>query len=170
MEEIPLTPMGREDIHKLESTLLFATLFRPEVLKIIRDPTERLTWVDSLAVAAGAVAREKAGMSVGEIAKELGRTEQSIRKHLKGESKAGQLVRETFELLKQGKLNEIMSFLETVEESHRLKEELEKLKAEKLELEKKIAELKKLKLELEEVQKMVVKLREDFETLLGAKV
>lgn len=166
--EIPLAPIGREDIHKLESVLLFATLFRPEVLKMIKDPAERLTWVDSLAVAAGAIAREKAMMSVSEIAKELGRTEQSIRKHLKGESKAGQLVRETFELLKQGKLNEIVS-IEGIEESGRLKEELEKLRSEKLELEKRLAELEKLKLELEEIQKRVTKLRGELETILSAK-
>ncbi|MDK2796145.1 MAG: transcriptional regulator, partial [Archaeoglobaceae archaeon] len=96
MEEIPFSPISREEIHKLESILLFATLFRPEVMEMIRSSAERLTWVDSLAVAAGAIAREKARMSVSEIAKELGRTEQTIRKHLKGETKAGQVVRETY--------------------------------------------------------------------------
>ncbi|MFN3383727.1 MAG: hypothetical protein ACK401_02380 [Archaeoglobaceae archaeon] len=93
--------MGCEDIHRLETTLFFVTIFRPEVLKIIRESSERLTWIDSLAVAAGVVARERARMSLSEIARELGRTEQSIKKHLRGESRAGQLVRETFELLKQ---------------------------------------------------------------------
>lgn len=59
MVEVPLNPIGREEIHRLESVLLFATLFRPEVIELIKDPAERLTWVDSLAVAAGAIAREK---------------------------------------------------------------------------------------------------------------
>ena len=86
--EIHLNPVGRQDIHKLESVLLVTTLLRPEVLDMIRASTERLTWVDSLAVAAGALAREKAGMTLTQIAEELGRTEQTIRKHLKEESKA----------------------------------------------------------------------------------
>ncbi|MDI9646467.1 MAG: hypothetical protein QFX40_07255 [Archaeoglobales archaeon] len=164
--EIPLNPISREQIHKLESTLLFATLFRPEVLEIIRDPAERLTWVDSLAVAAGSIAREKAMMSVGEIARELGRTEQTIRKHLKGESKAGQLVRETYELLKQGKLNEVLSFVETVQESRKIREEVEKLKKEKQELEKKIEELKKLKNDLEDLQKKVSNMKDELERII----
>jgi len=74
--QIPLNPIGKQDIHKLETILLAATLFRPEVLDMIRSSVERLTWVDSLAVAAGALAREKAGMTLSEIADELGRTEQ----------------------------------------------------------------------------------------------
>ncbi|HIP75062.1 MAG TPA: transcriptional regulator, partial [Thermococcus paralvinellae] len=113
--EVPLNPLGRHEIHQLESILLFATLFRPEVIELIKDPAERLTWVDSLAVAAGALAREKAGMTISEIARELGRTEQTIRKHLKGESKAGQLVRETYELIKQGKLDELIKTIEMIE-------------------------------------------------------
>lgn len=126
---IPLNPVGRQEIHKLESILLYSTLFRKEVLDLIKDPSERLTWVDSLAVASGAIAREKAGMRVSEIAEELGRTEQTIRKHLKGESKAGQLVRETYELIKEGKLDESQIDLNIIlEENQKLKEENEKLK------------------------------------------
>ncbi len=128
---IVFNPVSREEIHKLESFLLFATLFRPEVLELIRDPSERLTWVDSLAVASAALAREKAGMTISQIAEELGRTEQSIRKHLKGESKAGKLVRETFELLKQGKLDDLLSNLEKRDEKgekEKIKEKLKKLK------------------------------------------
>ena len=69
-------------------------------------------------------------MKVSEIAKELGRTEQTIRKHLKGESKAGQLVRETYELIKQGKIDESQIDLNiTLEENQKLKEENEKLKS-----------------------------------------
>ncbi|MBO8138961.1 MAG: transcriptional regulator [Thermosipho sp. (in: Bacteria)] len=126
---IPLNPVGRQEIHKLESILLYSTLFRKEVLDLIKDPSERLTWVDSLAVASGAIAREKAGMRVSEIAEELGRTEQTIRKHLKGESKAGQLVRETYDLIKQGKLDEAQIDLNIMlEENTKLRSENKKLK------------------------------------------
>ncbi|SHH39969.1 transcriptional regulator [Thermosipho atlanticus] len=126
---IPLNPIGRQEIHKLESILLFTTLFRKEVLALIKDPSERLTWVDSLAVASGAIAREKAGMRITEIAEELGRTEQTIRKHLKGESKAGQLVKETYDLIKSGKINDIqVDFSMLIEENNKLKEENIRLK------------------------------------------
>ncbi len=141
--EVPLNPLGREEIHKLESTLLFATLFRPEVIELIKDPAERLTWVDSLAVAAGAVAREKAGMTVSEIAEELGRTEATVRKHLKGETKAGQLVRETYELIKQGKLDDLVKWIESAPGAGQ-SEELERIKKEKEELEKKLSEVREL--------------------------
>lgn len=96
-EEIPLVPVGREQIHRLESALLIATIFSPTVLKELENPTERLTWIDSLAVAAAALAREKAKMSIPQIAEELGRSEATIRNHLQGKTKAGQLVRETYE-------------------------------------------------------------------------
>ncbi|WP_457751892.1 hypothetical protein [Thermococcus sp.] len=141
--EVPLNPIGREEIHRLESILLFATLFRPEVIELIKDPAERLTWVDSLAVAAGAIAREKAGMTVREIAEELGRTEQTIRKHLKGETKAGHLVRETYELIKQGKLDELVRNVEVLAKGGQLvaMEEYEKLRREKEELEARVNEL-----------------------------
>jgi len=168
MEEIPLNPISKEEVHRLESLLLFATLFRPEVIEIIRNPAERLTWVDSLAVAAGAIAREKARMSLSEIANELGRTEQSLRKHLKGETKAGQLVRETYELIKQGKLSEILSLLEKFEESTKLKDEVEKLRAQREEFDRKIAELEKLKSELEEVQRRIEGVKKEIEKFLSA--
>ncbi|ASJ05638.1 MULTISPECIES: hypothetical protein [Thermococcus] len=150
--EVPLNPLGREEIHRLESVLLFATLFRPEVIELIKDPAERLTWVDSLAVAAGAIAREKAGMTVSEIAEELGRTEATIRKHLKGETKAGQLVRETYELIKQGKLDELVRNVEVLTSGGQLvaAEEYERLKREKEELEAKLKELEEKTSGLEE--------------------
>ncbi|AIU69407.1 hypothetical protein TEU_03075 [Thermococcus eurythermalis] len=150
--EVPLNPIGREEIHRLESILLFATLFRPEVIELIKDPAERLTWVDSLAVAAGAIAREKAGMTTSEIAEELGRTEATIRKHLKGETKAGQLVRETYELIKQGKLDELVKNVEVLAKGGQLvaMEEYEKLKKEKEELEARVEELEEKVKSLEE--------------------
>ncbi|NJD98781.1 hypothetical protein E3E26_03080 [Thermococcus sp. LS1] len=167
--EVPLNPLGREEIHRLESVLLFATLFRPEVIELIKDPAERLTWVDSLAVAAGAIAREKAGMTVGEIADELGRTEATVRKHLKGETKAGQLVRETYELIKQGKLDELVKNVEVLAKGGQLiaLEEYENLKKEKEKLEAKVGELERaLRNALAEKDELEKELRE-FERLAG---
>ncbi len=99
MSLVPLRPLGREEIGKLESALMVATLFRPEVIEALRDSGTRLTWVDSLAVAAGAIARHKAGMSASRIAEELGRTEATVREHVAGKTKAGKLVLETYEWL-----------------------------------------------------------------------
>ncbi len=151
--EVPLNPIGREEIHRLESVLLFATLFRPEVIELIKDPAERLTWVDSLAVAAGAIAREKAGMTVPEIAEELGRTEATIRKHLKGETKAGQLVKETYEQIKAGKLDELVRNIEVLagggklvpaEECEELRKKVEELESENRELKAKIENVRRI--------------------------
>lgn len=87
--EIPLRPLGREDVQKLEAVLLLGTVSRQDVIEKMRsaDPKDRMTWIDSLAVAAGALAREKAGMTVQRIADELGRGEQAIRSHLAGKTK-----------------------------------------------------------------------------------
>ena len=152
--QIPLNPVGREDIHRLETILLTATLLRPEVLDMIRSSSERLTWVDSLAVAAGALAREKAGMTLSQIAEELGRTEQSIKKHLKEESKAGQLIKETYEtikyLVKEGKnVNDVFPLI-ALDNVKSLKEEVEKLKKEK-----------------EEIRQTLVKIKEEVEALVS---
>lgn len=154
--QIPLNPVGRQDIHKLETILLTATLLRPEVLDMIRTSSERLTWVDSLAVAAGALAREKAGMTLSEIAEELGRTEQTVKKHLKEESKAGQLVKETYEmiktLVKEGKnVNDVFPII-ALGDAKGLKEEVEKLKKEKEEIKQ---SLTKIKEELEALVKKI---------------
>ncbi len=100
---IPLRPIGREEIHRLEVALLLGTLFREDVLDMLRSMEGRLTWVNSLAFAAAAVAREAAKMSVREIADDIGIAEASIRQHLQGKSKAGKLVRETYErFVKEG--------------------------------------------------------------------
>jgi len=132
MEEVPLKPIGREEIHKLESALLVGTLFRSEVLEALKNPEERLTWVDSLAVAAGALAREKAGMPVSEIADDLGRSEATIRNHLTGKTKAGKLVRETYErFAREGVKIEILKV-------EKLSRELEEEKKKREELEKKL--------------------------------
>lgn len=108
VSEIPLKPLTREEIHKLETALLFYTMLRKDVFEMIKDPEQRITWVDSLAVAAAALAREKAGMPIKQIAEELGRTETTIREHLQGKTKAGALVRETYEMLARGQLPELV--------------------------------------------------------------
>ncbi|HDJ89617.1 MAG TPA: transcriptional regulator, partial [Thermoprotei archaeon] len=95
-EEIPLKPISRKDIHRLETALIIATLLRPDVIEKVKHAEERLTWIDALAIAAGALARERAGIPVSQIADELGRTEATIRKHLSEKSEAGKLVKETF--------------------------------------------------------------------------
>ena len=154
--QIPLNPVGRKDIHQLESILLTATLLRPEVVEMIKNSAERVTWVDSLAVAAGAVAREKAGMTLPQIAQEMERSEEAVRNHLKGKSKAGQLVKETYEMLKkavkEGNINQLFPFTGFSEDSKKLEEEVEKLKKEKEELKQQLTKLK------EEVEELIKRL------------
>ncbi len=100
MEDIvPLNPIGRQDIHKLETVLLISALFDPEIIEKIKDPKERVTWIDSLAVAAGAFARRKANMTISEIAEELGRTESTIRNHLEGKTEAGKIINKVYQRL-----------------------------------------------------------------------
>ncbi len=163
-EEIPLKPVTRQDIHKLEVALLIATLFRPEVLDLIRDPSERVTWLDSLAVAAAALARHKAGMSTSEIADELGRSEGTIRNHLAGKTKAGKLVLETYEkFVREGvkiPLPEEIVGAAAPGEVTRLKEENERLRKENEELKRKLEELTK---ENEELKKVI----EQIKSLIG---
>jgi len=158
-EEVPLTPIGREQIHKLESALLIGSILRPDVLEELRKAEERLTWVDSLAVAAAALARERAKMTVSQIADELGRSEATIRNHLGGKTKAGQIVRETYErFLKEGVKLELPSIFElkqpSLEEAIRSgevvrREEIEKLK------ERYEAEINNLKNQLSELRSKI---------------
>lgn len=98
--DIPLNPVGKEEIRKLEGALLLMAIFNKETLENLIDPTKRITWIDSLYVAAAALAREKAGMSISQIANELGVTDMTIRKHLKGETKAGEIILKVYERLK----------------------------------------------------------------------
>ncbi|MEM2281582.1 MAG: transcriptional regulator [Candidatus Bathyarchaeia archaeon] len=145
--EVPLRPLGREDIQKLEAVLLLGTVSRKDVIEKMRssDPKDRITWIDSLAVAAGALAREKAGMTVPRIADELGRGEQTVRAHLTGKTEAGKLVRETYEMLVRGE--RVLSFIvkeaeaPSKEEVEKLKLELEKERREKAELQEKLGKL-----------------------------
>jgi len=127
MTEIPLKPLGREDVRKLESALLVMSLFSPETLQAIRDPHERLTWVDSLYTAAASLARERAGMPASKIAEELGVTEATVRRHLRGETKAGQVVAKVYDrLAKEGFRLELPEGL-PISGEEKLKEKLEQL-------------------------------------------
>lgn len=146
---IPLKPLGREDIQKLEAVLFLGTVSRKDVMEKVRgvDPKSRLTWIDSLSVAAGALAREKAGMPLSRIADELARGEQTIRLHLTGKTEAGKLVRETYEMLVRG--GRLPSFFWTEsKEEEGLRLELERERREKAELQEK---LKKLQERLEQI-------------------
>ncbi|MEM0050272.1 MAG: transcriptional regulator [Candidatus Bathyarchaeia archaeon] len=140
-EEIPLTPIGREQIHRLEAALLINSIMRPEVLEELKNPEERLTWVDSLAVAAAALAREKGKMPISQIAEELGRTETTIRSHLQGRTKAGQIVRETYEKMAREGIKIQLPTLVSTEELQRLKSELEEERKRRQELQNLLKEL-----------------------------
>jgi len=157
--EVPLKPLGREDIQKLEAVLLLGTVSRKDVIEKMRsgDPKDRITWIDSLAVAAGALAREKAGMSVPKIADELGRGEQTVRGHLTGRTEAGRLVRETYEMLLKGE--KVLTFLAKEAEAPSSREEIEALKAE-------VEKERREKIELQEkLNKMQTKLENAVKTL-----
>ncbi|OYT26058.1 MAG: hypothetical protein B6U95_08000 [Thermofilum sp. ex4484_82] len=149
MEEIPLKPLSRSDIHKLETALMISTLLRKDVINKIRESSERITWIDSLAVAAAALARSKAGMTVAAIADDIGRTEATIRRHLSGKSEAGKLVLGTYnKFIKEGVKIELPEFL-----SDKCKHLEEQLKAEKELREQLENKLKDVKRKLEDLIK-----------------
>jgi len=157
-EEVPLKPMGKEDVRKLELALIFGTLFRPDVIERIRKAEDRLTWLDSLIVAAGALACERAGYPISRIADELGRSETTIRNHLGGKTEAGRLVKETYDLLRQsgGKLKIQLP----KEIAPQQTQELQECRAKVSELENKV---KSLESKLSEVRKKL----EEVITLLS---
>ncbi|MCS7369149.1 MAG: winged helix-turn-helix transcriptional regulator [archaeon GBS-70-058] len=139
---ITLSPIGREDIKNLETALLIETLFRKDVLEALKDPSQRITWLTSLGIAAGALAREKAKMTIRQIAEELGISEATVRSHLTGKTKAGQLVRETYEkFLKEGVTMKSLEILLSKDEINNKINELENTIEE---LKKKLEELKNL--------------------------
>ena len=164
---VPVSPVSKRDIQKLEMALIIGTLYSPEVLELIRDPIERATWVDSLAVAAAALARSKAGYSIGQIADEVGRSETSIRAHLTGKTKAGQLVLKTYEKLVRGELKVIVPFTtkaitmpEDIEKRIKeLEEERKKLLSKMKQLEEELdsarKELREKSKVIEEIKKLV---------------
>ena len=172
MSDVPLSPVGREQIHKLETALLIGSILRPDVIDMLRNPEERLTWVDSLAVAAAALAREKAKMTIAQIAEDLGRTEATVRHHLQGKTKAGQIVRETYEkFVKTGvnitlpseifaeKTTSLEAAAQQSEEVNKLRNELEETKRKLEETSNKVNQLK------EAIAKAVEKLAEVMESL-----
>jgi hypothetical protein len=144
-KNIPLNPLGKNDIKKLETFLIIGTLYRPEILELIKDPNERSTWIDSLTIAAAAYARYKAGMPISLIADELGRSEETIRNHINGKTKAGSLIIETYEKIKSGQLNLILSFNSSNKELDDLKNQLKNLKE----------EIEKLKMERDELKNII---------------
>lgn len=128
ISNIPFKPVTRQEIGRLEAALLVGTLLRQDVLEKIKGAEDRLTWVDSLAVAAAALAREKVGLPTSQIAEEAGRTEASIRGHLSGKTEAGKLVKEAYEqLLKEGRIKiPIAGPLEELEKERKARLELER--------------------------------------------
>ena len=150
-EVVPLKPLTKEEIRKLELALILGTITRPDVLERIRNAEDKLTWLDSLIVAAGALARERAGLTIDVIAEELGRSESTIRHHLAGKTEAGKLVKETYDMLVKngGKLkiaipteisSEIEHYRKRVEE---LEKEVQNLKAKLSEARSKLEEVLK---------------------------
>ncbi len=131
LTNVPVRPTSASEVRELEIALIIGTIFRPDVIKEILHPREFTTWLDSLAVAAGALAREKAGYTVAKIAEDLGRSETTIRNHLQGKTKAGQLVRQTYEMLARGNLVLSIPSIaggEALEKAKKLEEELSRLK------------------------------------------
>ena len=142
---VPLKPTGAKEVRELEIALIIGTIFRSDVIKEIMEPRDFTTWLDSLAVAAGALAREKAGYPISRIAEELGRTETTIRNHLQGKTKAGQLVRETYEMMARGKLKLALPIqAASVEEVKKLEEKVDMLRNTLLEVKKKLEEASSL--------------------------
>jgi probable regulatory domain-containing protein len=188
LSNVPLKPVGKKEISQLEMVLIIGTLYRPEVLELIGDPVEGSTWIDSLAVAAGSLARVKAGMLVSQIADELGRTEATIRSHLSGKTKAGKLVAETYEKLRKGELKLVVPLIKAPiagsegevkalrEEASRLRErvrnledEVERLRARSAQLTEVLREreasIEKMRAELAEVQSKLATLTREREEL-----
>ncbi len=174
LSNIPLKPIGKKEIQQLEMALIIGTLYRPEVLELIRDPVERATWIDSLAVAAAAFARYKAGIPVSQIAEELGRSEVTIRGHLNQKTKAGKLVAETYEKIRRGELKITIPFIQVpaqivVPEVEVLRKELEKLREERKALEERVealrVDLEKKTSELEAMRGELKKREEELQSV-----
>jgi len=164
LSKVPVSPVSKKDIQRLEMALIIGTLYSPEVLELIKDPIERATWVDSLAVAAAALARSKAGYSIGQIADEVGRSETSIRAHLTGKTKAGQLILKTYEKLVRGELKVVVPFaaraIAVPEDIEKRIKELEEERKNLLDKVKQLEEeLKNTKRELEEKSKVIEEIK-----------
>jgi probable regulatory domain-containing protein len=172
LSNVPLKPVGKKEISQLEMVLIIGTLYRPEVLELIGDPVERSTWIDSLAVAAGSLARAKAGMLVSQIADELGRTEATIKSHLSGKTKAGKLVAETYEKLRKGELKLVVPLIKapiagSEEEVKALREEASRLRERVKNLEDEVERLRARSAQLTEVLREREELATKYSELLG---
>lgn len=119
-----LRPRSRGDVLRLETYLLLGTLMREDVLERVRGAGDRLTFIDSLALAAGALARHVAGVPIDEIAEELGRDEAAVREHLRRETEAGELVWGTYEMLVRGELEPLAALASAVGGGERIRERL----------------------------------------------
>ncbi len=164
LSHIPLRPTSKKEIQQLEMALIIATLYSPEVIELIKDPIERATWVDSLAVAAAALARYKAGYSIRQIADEVGRSETMIRAHLNGKTKAGKLVLQTYEKLKRGELKIVVPFLRVPKTM--VEADLQAMREEKKKFEE---ELKRTKEELENLKRQYEDLKNKYDQLMHEK-
>ncbi len=161
LSRVPLRPTSKKEIQQLEMALIIATLYSPEVLELIRDPIERATWVDSLAVAAAALARQKAGYSIPQIADEVGRSETMIRAHLSGKTKAGKLVLQTYEKLKRGELKIVVPFIKLPAEMAVKLQDLERIRKELEEkLRKYEQEIRDLKSQIKKYEERIAELTE----------
>jgi Predicted transcriptional regulators len=113
------------DLSKIK-TLIYSA----ETFEALKNVHERLTWIDSLYVASASLARDKAGIPISKISEEIGVTEATIRRHLKGETKAGEMVLKAYERLsKEGfKINlpEIMQVQS--DEVEKIKQKLSRIK------------------------------------------
>ena len=105
---IPLKPRDKVEIQQLQSALMIATLSIPQIFEYLEDPVERVLFADELFVAAAALAREKAGYSISQIAEELGRNEVTIKAHLEGATRVGRIVREVYESLSKSEKKELV--------------------------------------------------------------
>lgn len=140
LSQVPLRPIGLKQVRELEIALVIASIFRKEVFDEILKPSDFTTWLDSLAIAAGALAREKAGYPISKIAEELGRSESTIRNHLQGKTKAGKIVRETYDTLRRegGRVRLYIPLAPSISE------ELEKLKTKLKDLEERMSKARSL--------------------------
>jgi len=155
------------ELKQLEVALIIGTVLRKDVLQSMMSREEVTTWLDSLAVAAAAFAMDKAGYPLSQIANELGRTEATIRKHLKGETKAGQLVKETYEMLVRGELKISIPIAGVTEDINKLMNEVESLRKENSLLKDRLNEIVNIVSsglsELQKIEEGVKKVREIFQ-------
>lgn len=123
-EQVPLKPVGKEEIRKLEIAIFFTAFSSEEFTQTLLQERRHLTWIDSLYIAAAAFARDRAGVPASKIAEELGVTEETVRSHIKGETKAGQLVKAAYEkVAKEGFKLQVSS-----QEAEKLKDAISKAK------------------------------------------